>query len=133
RIEVKTEEGTVSIALEWPDGTLAYRIVSAAQKNSRESRHAEEVSSIAETITILEGHAASIRENIENAINDFDRPAPAAEPDPQAAAKQGAARGASEQNSAVERERSQIRTMIFAKRKAITDLEEFRNRRLAEL
>lgn len=133
RLEVKTEEGTVNIALEWPDATLAYRIVSAAQQNFLESRHAEEVSSIAETITILEGHAASIRENIENAINDFDRPLPAAEPDPQAAAKMAARKAAIAQNGAMERERSQIRTMIFAKRKAITDLEEFRNRRLAEL
>jgi uncharacterized protein involved in exopolysaccharide biosynthesis len=135
RLVVTTEEGTVKIELEWPDATLAYRIVSAAQQNFLESRHAEEVSSIAETITILEGHAASIRENIENAITDFDRPAVTApeSPDPAAAAKAAARRAAIAQNSALDRERSQLRTMIFAKRKAITDLEEFRNRRLAEL
>ena len=133
RLTVTTEEGTVLIALEWPDATLAYRIVSAAQQNFLESRHAEEVSSIAETITILEGHAASIRENIENAINDFDKPLAAPEPDPAAAAKAAARRAAMAQNSAMDRERGQLRTMIFAKRKAITDLEEFRNRRLAEL
>ncbi len=133
RLVVTTEEGTVMIALEWPDATLAYRIVSAAQQNFLESRHAEEVSSIAETITILEGHAASIRENIENAIQDFDKPLAAPEPDPAAAAKLAARKAAIAQNSALDRERGQLRTMIFAKRKAITDLEEFRNRRLAEL
>ena len=133
RLTVTTEEGTVLIALEWPDPTLAFRIVSAAQQNFLESRHAEEVSSIAETITILEGHAASIRENIENAIQDFDKPMAAPEPDPGAAAKYAARKAAIAQNSAMDRERGQLRTMIFAKRKAITDLEEFRNRRLAEL
>lgn len=133
RLSVTTHEGTVTIALEWPNAQLAYRIVQAAQQNFLESRHAEEVSTIAETITILEGHAASIRDNIEAAIGEMDKPPSAPEPDPAAAKRAAERRAANAQNSVLERERTQLRTMIYAKRKAIADLEEFRNRRVAEL
>src|SRR6266849_2795651 len=60
-----TPEGTVAINLLWRDPLMAYRLVDAAQQNFLEKRHVLEVSTIAEQISILEGHAAGLKEEIE--------------------------------------------------------------------
>ena len=47
--------------VEWADGWTAARIVEAAQQNFLETRHVAEISTIAEYIAILEGHATTLR------------------------------------------------------------------------
>ncbi len=45
----------------------------AAQQNFLEQRHTAEVSTIAETIAILEGHASNLHEAIESSVEDLRR------------------------------------------------------------
>jgi uncharacterized protein involved in exopolysaccharide biosynthesis len=131
RLTVKVVEPTVTISLDWPDAQLGYRLVDTALQNFLEQRHATEVSTIAETITILEGHAAELKEVIDAEMQDFKHL-------PQAAPAVGAGTPASpprrdpaaETNKA---ELAEVKLMLDAKRRAITELDEFRRRRLTDL
>ena len=82
RLTVDTGESTVTIAIDWPDAQLAYRLVDTALQNFLEQRHAAEVSTIAETISILEGHASNLREAIDAAMEDLEARAPRADGSP---------------------------------------------------
>jgi hypothetical protein len=120
---VGAAEGTVTIGIDWPDAELAYRIVETAQHNFLEERHASEVSVIAEAISILETHAASVRETIETTMDEIR------------AAKPGTPVRASStpRPRKEDPEIAQLKTMLQAKRGLISDLDSFRNKRLAEL
>ena len=133
RLFVETGEGTISIAVLWNNAPLAYRLVEAAQQNFLEARHVSEISTISETISILEGHAAAVRDLIESDVEELQKAQEAA------AGKTGApplAAPAAAKKRAVRtmnQELLQVRLMLLAKRRAIADLEEFRRKRLAEL
>src|SRR5205085_11395898 len=89
-------EGTVIISVEWPDPIMAHHLVEAAQQSFIEARHVSELSNIAEAISILEGHSALMREEVEEAAEALAKvrnarmvrsapapsPAPAAPPRP---------------------------------------------------
>ncbi len=119
-----TPEGSVVIRLQWPDDkVMAYRLVDAAQQNFLENRHIVEVSTIAEQISILEGHAANQKKEIMKQVDQLQqrsskeaRPvlrAPALKPmDPDVV---------------------NLRVMLDAKRRALADLEDYRRKHLVEL
>ncbi|HVP60705.1 MAG TPA: hypothetical protein VMT11_09105 [Myxococcaceae bacterium] len=130
---VQTTDDTVSMGIDWPDAEQGYRLVDAAQQNFLEQRHQVEVSAIAETISILEGHAQNLKESIDLAMDDLTR----AE-----AAKSARGRGtpvapvSARRDPAIEAQRGQaleMKVMLDSKRQAIRELEDFRRRRLAEL
>ncbi len=123
RLQVVADEGTVKIGIDWPDPNMGYRLIESAQQNFLEARHAQEVSMIAETISIIEGHAARLRESIDQLVANLHPP-------PE---KGGAAEKPTTKPAPADNEAAQTRVMIMAKRKAIADLEEFRQRRLTEL
>jgi uncharacterized protein involved in exopolysaccharide biosynthesis len=124
-------EGTVSIGVEWPDAVMAHTIVEAAQQSFIEARHISELSNIAEAISILEGHAELMREEVEEAAEALGkvrsarnaRSTPAPAPVPAAPAKPARPSEAS----------LQLKSIIDAKQRAIDDLEDFRRKRLLEL
>ncbi|MFL5395016.1 MAG: hypothetical protein ACJ79G_19485 [Myxococcales bacterium] len=124
-------EGTVSIGIEWPDAVMAHTIVEAAQQSFIEARHISELSNIAEAISILEGHSALMREEVEEAAEALAkvrnvraaRSAPAPAPAPAAPPKPARPSEAS----------MQLKSIIDAKQRAIDDLEDFRRKRLLEL
>ena len=129
---VTTTDDTVSMGIDWPDAEQAYRLVDAAQQNFLEQRHQVEVSAIAETISILEGHAQNLKESIDQAMDDLTR----------AEAAKSKGRGILAMPLPVRRDpafdaqraqASEMRVMLDSKRQAIKELEEFRRRRLAEL
>jgi uncharacterized protein involved in exopolysaccharide biosynthesis len=131
RLRVSTGDGTISIEIEWPDPKMAYKLVSLAQQNFLETRHAIEVSTIAEAISILEGHAATARSRVDTSMAELMRerearrsPAPAA-----ARARTRVGKAAPE----VDPDVTNLKVMLVAKRRALQDLEEYRQRRLAEL
>jgi len=132
-LKVTTAESTVTISIDWPNREAAYRLVDAAQQNFLEQRHGVEVSAIAETITILEGHAASLKESIDAAMEDVNRiqtvqpgrPRPTVEPAPAVRRDPG--------EVAARAEVAEVKVMLDTKRRAISELEEFRKRRLSEL
>jgi len=122
-----TPAGLVTIRLRWSDPVMAYRLVDAAQQNFLEKRHVLEVSTIVEQISILEGHAAKVRNDIDAQVAELQRlretsalkgtrpgppPAPARLVDPEAL---------------------NLRILLQAKRRGIADLEEFWRRHLLEL
>ncbi len=136
RLTVTVSEATITISLDWPDPQLAYRLVDTALQNFLDQRHAVEVSTIAETISILEGHANTLRESIDAAMEDLKRArdpasARAAATTPGTPAAPAPRRDPAQE--ALRAEAAETRLMLEAKRRAITELEEFRRRRLAEL
>jgi hypothetical protein len=130
---VTTTDDTISIGIDWPDAEQGYRLLDAAQQNFLEQRHQVEVSAIAETISILEGHAQNLKESIDQAMDDLNRAeaAKSARGKPLTSGPLLARR-----DPATEAQRSQAsetRVMLDSKRQAIRELEDFRRRRLAEL
>ncbi|HEY8208960.1 MAG TPA: hypothetical protein VIG99_15825 [Myxococcaceae bacterium] len=128
KLQVSIGEGTVTIMIDWANDEMAFRLVEAAQQNFLEARHVSEISSISEAISILEGHAAGVREVIDGALERIQRfndkksqPALKVTTGPSAAKK------------GLMREREQMNEMLTAKQRAIKDLGEFRLKRLSEL
>jgi len=128
KLWVGTGEGTVIIGIDWPDAEMAYHLVEAAQQNFLETRHAMEVSTIAEAISILEGHAQTAHDTVLSAYDSVKK------------AKEGknirdalARPGTAPRPSGENQDLAQIKVMILAKRRALADLEQFRQKRLTEL
>jgi uncharacterized protein involved in exopolysaccharide biosynthesis len=126
-LEVTTAEGTIAIAVDWPDPQQAYRLVEGALQNFLEARHLQEVTAIDEVISLLQGRAAALREQLERAVDETRR---------QAAREGGRlARMATPQVQPAlgSEELVKLKSMLDAKERAIADVEEFRRRRLADL
>jgi hypothetical protein len=73
RIWVDATPDTVSIGIHFPDPELAFDLVEAALENFLEARRTAEISSIEETITILEARSAEAHEAVETALADMAR------------------------------------------------------------
>lgn len=121
-----TPDGTVVIRLRWPDDrVMAYRLVDAAQQNFLEMRHVMEVSTIAEQISILEGHAANLKKDIMKQVEQLQQ------------AQQRSSRDVHVQRppapKPLDPEVANLRVMLEGKRRALADLEEYRRRHLLEL
>lgn len=129
RLSVSTNTRTITISIDWPEKHLAHQLVETALQNFLEARHAAEVGTIAEAISILERHAAEEQLSVDAVLDDVKRlnlqhPLRAADlvPFPARTPKNPKAS-----------EVSELRAMMDGKRRAIRDLEEFRSRRVAEL
>jgi uncharacterized protein involved in exopolysaccharide biosynthesis len=139
RLSVATDEGTVEIHVAWPEPVMARRIVEAAQQNFLEQRHVSEVAAISEAIGILEIHASQTQTAIDEALANLQRviderskpargaaPAVAPAPPPKPVVREKPAEVPSQ-------ELAQLKFLLRSKQRAITDIEEFRNRQLTEL
>ncbi len=122
-----TPDGTVAIRLRWPDGLMAYRLVDAAEQSFLEKRHVLEVSTIAEQISILEAHAARLKEQVEKEVADLQRLRDASTPERLRQAPRPAPL------RLIDPEVMNLRVLLDAKRRAISDLEELQRRHLLEL
>lgn len=119
KLAVTVEEGTITIEIYWPDPDEAYQIVLATVQNFLEARHVQEVASIDEVISVMEGRAASLREELEKAV---------------AEARVAAARPARPPHvRQPSEELVRLQSLLEAKERAIQDVEAFRRRRLADL
>jgi hypothetical protein len=130
RFHIGTTESTITIGIDWPEPQMAYTLVDNALQNFLEQRHSAEVSSIAETISILESHVAELKEQIDNSIEEVKHgqatPKSAPEPATPLPRRDPA-------QDALRTRATELRALIEAKRRAINELEDFRRRRLAEL
>jgi uncharacterized protein involved in exopolysaccharide biosynthesis len=145
RMTATSNDGVVGITIDWPDPMLAMRIVEAAQQNYLEARHATEITAIAEQVSILQNHAAAMRQDVDSAVDAIeklraDRAAhpvvpvgPVGRGAPKAAAAPAPVAPRPAGPSGPDPELAQLKVMIEAKQRAISDLEEFRRRRLSEL
>jgi uncharacterized protein involved in exopolysaccharide biosynthesis len=68
-----TNEGTVTIDIDWPDAQTAYRLVEAAQQSFLEQRQVAERSAIGESIAILERYSATLHEEINRTFAELQR------------------------------------------------------------
>jgi hypothetical protein len=131
RLWVQTGEGTVTIGIEFPNAQLAYRLVETAQQNFLEARHAADVSSITEAITILEGRAEQSHQALTATLQQLQvlRDARAARLGGRRVSRAADARV----TASIDQETARLLVAVQSKRRAIADLEEFRRRRVAEL
>lgn len=144
-------DATATITLDWSDGVMAARIIDTAEQNFLEKRHVMEISTIAESVSILEEHAEKLRSEIEELARQ-GRPAgldaapgkpllpggggPATAPlaaSPSAAAAAVAIHRTARKRPEVDADLIRQKVMIETKQRAISDLEQFRQRRLLDL
>jgi uncharacterized protein involved in exopolysaccharide biosynthesis len=120
-------DGSVAIVFEWPDEQIAFQIVEAAVENFLEARHASDIAVLGETITLLEGNARKLQREVDTSLNELER--------------KELARPRTTQRRVVTRpsparrddEISRLESTLGARRRALADLEEFRQRRITEL
>lgn len=121
-LSVSAEEGIITFRVEWGDPQQAYHIVEAALHNYLEARHLLEITEIDEIISVLKRGVAELRQKLDDAIREsLERGAPA-EP--------GALAPAQFQPSA---ELVELKSMLDARERVISDMEEHRRGRLANL
>lgn len=128
RLRVVTADGTVTISIYWPDGDMAYRILNTAQENFVEQRHTEELALISESIGILEQHATEVHDGIRSTLDSMAKERKQIVP-----AEQTPLTAVFRRAAPPSREALAVQSRMAVVQRTIADLEQFRNRRLAEL
>lgn len=119
-------EGTVTVAFEWSNADLAYRMVDAALQSFLEARHVSEISIVGETLSILEVHAARIQRESAEAITRLE------ERERQLGSPRQS-RPAVRRRLVRDEDLVRLGSVLAARQRALADVEEFRRRRLEEL
>ncbi len=65
KISVKPATGTLTVSVDWADARTASDLADAARESFVRNRHVAEMSAFEEKLTILDGHASSLRDEIE--------------------------------------------------------------------
>lgn len=127
-LQVGPDGATLNIGFEWSDKEVALLVVQAAIQGFIEERYATELKMVGETISILQGHDSRVLKDIADTITQVEekeravrvrtRPRPVAEPRPRAPQDE---------------ELTRLESTLAARRRAVSDLEEFRRQRLADL
>jgi uncharacterized protein involved in exopolysaccharide biosynthesis len=75
RISVSASDNsnTMTIGVDWHEPRAAAQLVDAAEQRFLEVRHGSDVSTIAEYISILEGHAAELRQEIDTIAEQVEK------------------------------------------------------------
>jgi uncharacterized protein involved in exopolysaccharide biosynthesis len=135
-VGVEGGSGTVTIGVDWGDPQLALNIVQAAQKNFLDMRQAAEMGAVQEAITILEKQVVDESDAVRKALADLEATVKRIElklrKEEEKAGKKSL-RSVSGNVINTDHMLAQMRFMIQTKRRAISDVEEFRARRLTEL
>ena len=135
-VGVEGGTGTVSIGVEWGDPQLALNIVEAAQQNFLDMRQTAEMGAVAEAITILEKQVAEEGDGIKKAIAELDATVKRIELKRRKEEEKAGRKGIPTASGGMintDHLLAQMRFMIQTKRRAISDVEDFRGRRLTEL
>ena len=127
KMNVRVGDGTVIIGVVWNDSTDAFRIVQAAQQLFLEERQTQELTLIAGSIAILEKRALQVQGDIASMLDTLTRQRVALTP---AESRPIAAVVRSAQASA---ELIAAQASLDQTSRAINDIEQVRNRRIAEL
>jgi uncharacterized protein involved in exopolysaccharide biosynthesis len=123
-LRVTTEEGTVTIGIDWPHPEQAYHLVESAQQNFLEARHVQEITALAEVISLLEVRVSMLREQMEGVIEEVQG---------ELSREPSAARASGSPRAETDEEVVKLRSTLEGKERALVDLEDMRRRRLAEL
>lgn len=144
RLQVSTDQQTVTISIDWPDAQMAYLLVDTAQQNFLETRHITEMTAISEALSILEMHASQLQKTVEDGLHELERVrevrrkgtgSPEAPPPlaPVETLPQNPIEKINAGPSATEAELAQVKYLLNSKKRALADLEDFRTRRMSEL
>jgi hypothetical protein len=125
---VNTDDGKVVIGITWPDPQLAYELVDAAQLSFLEARQKEDMASITDALSILEEHEKLATENYKKAFLEFEKIFAQIMIDRRRAVGDPRVGGFN-----TDQHLAELRFLIRAKRRAISDSEEQHNRRLEGL
>ena len=134
---------TVTIAIDWPDGPMACRLVDAAQRAFLDARYAREITALSESIEILRRHTTSLKADIDDAVGGIETMRTATTDSPKTDGSSPVA-SARPRILSVQRpvaphpvgpdaELQQMKLELQAKTKAIDELEDLRRRRLSDL
>ncbi len=135
-VGVEGGSGTVTIGVDWADPQLALNIVEAAQKNFLDMRQAAEMGAVQEAITILEKQVVEEAEGVKKAVADWEATVKRLELKRRKEEEKSGKKSLPAANGGLintDHMLAQMRFMIQTKRRAISDVEEFRARRLTEL
>ncbi|MET0402583.1 MAG: chain-length determining protein [Cystobacter sp.] len=128
QLAVNTDDGRVALSVKWPDPQLAYELAEAAQQNFLEARQREDMATIEEALSILEGYEKTAMENYKNAFLEFDKVFAQIMIDRRRAVGDPRVGGFN-----TNQQMAEMRFLIRAKRRAISDASEKHNRRLEEM
>lgn len=121
-----SNSGTVDFTFEWADRDLAFDVVEAAIQSFLEARYASDVSRLGETIALLEEHASRVNQEVSAKTKEVE--ALERELRPQGPRRVAVARGPVRDEDLLK-----LEARLSSKRRALADMEEFRQRRVAEL
>jgi uncharacterized protein involved in exopolysaccharide biosynthesis len=142
-------ESKLTISVDWHDGPTAAALADAADQSFLRARQVAEISTITEYITILEGHANELRDEIQSMAGQGKRDdkaaaAPAAAP-PAAAAPSAAptpapaplrtpapVRAAAPIATEPPEDLSELRAQVEEKTRTVKEIEDSRQKRLAD-
>lgn len=152
KMQVFSEDTTLTIQVDWRDPVLAFQLVEAAQRAFLEAKHVQEVSAVAESVSILEGHAAAVSAQINIEVAEMQalmerkraeglakatKPSEAKEQSSATPARPAAPAGPTPAElDALEKQQrrmSELATMIDAKTRMINEFDAARVRRVADL
>jgi uncharacterized protein involved in exopolysaccharide biosynthesis len=137
RLVAWTNDGTVSIAVDWPDARMACQLVDIAQQNFLEARYAQEITALTESLAILQGHAVGLRADVDDAVAALEKLRGDRQPPGDGAGAAPAARvpsaPAARRAAPPSPELAQIKIASDAKQRALDELEDFRRHRVSEL
>lgn len=155
KLSVYNDETSVTFQADWRDPVMAFKLADAAQRSFLNVKHVQEVSTLAEAVSILEGRAASVREEINASVTSLQalrerkqkeektkpkekvvapEPTPAPEAAKPAPAKKDQPPAESPEVVAARQKRiAELATTIDTKERALAELESTRMRRLSDL
>jgi len=73
RLSVQADESTVTITVDWADPQQAYDIVSRVQQNFLEARYDDEVAMIGDALSVLQGHAHTEMDHLNEALDEYQK------------------------------------------------------------
>ena len=138
-VTVSITDATLTMTIDWPDPQSAAQILKVAEDNFLEARHVAEISTIAEYASILEGHAATLRGEVDDIARQLRELKAKGRTD--ALEKRKKNDGDSPTRRIVARashvepdeELPRLKVALEAKQREIAELEDYRSRRLLEL
>ncbi len=146
-LNVTVGSGTLTLAIDWPEPEGAAKVVAAAQQAFLQSRHNAEVATLAEYISILEGHAGKVHSEIDDLAGQIQKikddrlaevgksvkkDAPASSTTPVVRAVRASA-PRPVIPAAQSEEDAQAKETLEAKQRQLKELEDQRERRLSDL
>jgi hypothetical protein len=129
QLSVDTDDGKVTIGVLWPDPQLAFELADAAQQSFLEARQREELATINDALEILQMHEKQATDNAKAAFLQFEKVFAEIMVERRRAIGDPRVGGGFNTNQHL----AEMRFLIRAKRRAISDAEEKHNRRLEEM